>query len=159
MMADTTKVAHRQPAKLSFSDGEVMVTPKDRDIFFISATKATEACREAVRNEQGFKQFETEFLIPLNAWCEKHAEKVRACYLPLPTRNIQVFIVGTSPRYDFELGEELATLELKLSQAGWRVGISQLPEADDDSLGTFFSPEGALEVYAKREQASPEGGE
>ena len=156
-MADSTKVSRRQPAKLSFTDGEVMVTPKDRDIFFISATKAIEACREAIRNEQGFKQFETELLIPLHAWCEEHREKVRACYLPRPANNIQVFVVGTSRKYDFELGEKLATLELKLSQAGWRVGISQLPEADDDSLGTFFSPEGALEVYAKREQTSVEG--
>jgi hypothetical protein len=158
MMADI-KVARRQPAKLSFTDGEVMVTPKDRDIFFISATKATEACRQAVQNEQGFKRFETEFLVPLHAWCEEHAAKVRACYIPLPGHHIQVFVVGTSANYDYDLGDELATLELRLSQFGWCVGISQLPNADGDSLGTFFSPEGALEVYAKREQTPAEGRE
>src|SRR5438309_5705742 len=38
----------RQIARLNFEDGQVVVTPKDRDIFLISAEKATEACRNAV---------------------------------------------------------------------------------------------------------------
>ena len=151
------KAARRTPAKLSFADGEVMVTPQDRDIFFISATRATEACRGAVLADQKFERFENEFLFPLNEWCEKHADKVKACYVPLPTGQLQVFVVTNSPRYDFELGEELASLELRLSQAGWRIGISQLPEADGDSLATFCNPEGALEVYAQRGPAPEEG--
>jgi hypothetical protein len=135
---------------LSFRDGQVMVTPEDHDVFFISAQRATEACREAVRETQRVEQFKDDFLIPLHEWCEARADKVRACYLPRPAGSVRVFVVTASPRYDFALGEELAALELRLARAGWRVGVSQLPEADGDSLATFFSPDGALEVYAQR---------
>jgi len=152
------KVARRQTAKLSFADGEVMVTPQDRDIFFISAQRATEACRDAVQSDQTFKRFESEVLLPLHEWCESHADSVSACYLPVPSGSIKVFVITSNPRYDFELGEGLAALELNLAQAGWRVSVTQIPAAEGDSLGTFFSPEGALEVYAQRVPASVEGG-
>lgn len=152
------KAARRQPAKLSFADGEVMVTPQDRDIFFISAQRAIEACREAVHVEESIKRFESAFLVPVHDWCEAHANKVLACYLPVPAGSLRLFVLTTSPKYDFQLGEALAALELKLSRAGWMVSVSQIPAAEDESLGTFFSPEGALEVYAQRGPAPAEGG-
>ena len=148
----------RRYARLNFTDGEVIVTPKDRDIFFMSARRATEACREAVREAQAIGRFESEFLVPLHDWCVAHAGKVRACYIPLPTGHIQVFVVTANTRYDFPLGEEIAALELRLSRAGWRVGVTQLPDAEGGALETFFSPEGALEVYAERGPAPAEGG-
>lgn len=155
-MADA-KAARRKPAKLSFADGEVMVTPQDRDIFFISAKRATEACREAIQSDQTFKRFESEILLPLHEWCEAHADRVSACYLPIPSGSIRVFVITSCPKYDFELGEGLAALELKLAQAGWRISVTQIPAAEGDSLGTFFSPEGALEVYAQRVATSDQG--
>jgi hypothetical protein len=157
-MADA-KAARRQPAKLSFADGEVMVTPQDRDIFFISAKRATEACRDALHNDQTFKRFESEILLPLHLWCDSHADRVQSCYLPIPTGSIRAFVITNSPKYDFELGEGLATLELSLARAGWRVSVTQIPDAEGDSLGTFFSSEGALEVYAQRVPTLTEGGD
>lgn len=154
-MAHATR---RQFARLSFEDGEVVVTPKDRSIFLISAEKAIEACRDAWRREEGIERFESEFLVPLHDWCVAHAERVEACYIPLPGGNIQVFIVTNSPQFDLDLGTEVAKLELNLARRGWRVGVSQLPDADDESLATFFSPEGALEVYAERGSAQEESG-
>jgi hypothetical protein len=150
--------SHRRCARLSFEDGEVVVTPKDRDIFLISAEKATEACRSAVRLDERIERFESEFLVPLHEWCVAHERRVRACYIPLPAGHIQVFIVTTSTQFDFDLAAEVAALELKLARSGWRVGVSQLPNADDESLATFFNPEGALEVYAQRGPAPQEGG-
>jgi hypothetical protein len=157
-MADAS-ATRRRYARLHFADGEVIVTPKDRDIFLISATRAAEACREAVRVDQRVRQFESEFLVPLHSWCKARAGKIRACYLPLPVGHLQVFAVTNSPTYDFALGEEMAALEGELARAGWRVGVSQLPATDPATQETFFSPEGALEVYAERGPAPAEGGE
>ena len=36
-------LTRREPIRLSYRDGQVMVTPEDQDIFFISAERATEA--------------------------------------------------------------------------------------------------------------------
>jgi hypothetical protein len=64
-------------------------------------------------------------------------------------------MVTRSRQFDFDFAEDVAGLELRLAKAGWRVGTFQLPDADDDSLATFFNPDGALEVYAES-GASPQ---
>jgi hypothetical protein len=147
-------LARKEPVRLSYRDGQIMVTPEDQDIFFISAERATEACREAVKTGERIASFKAKFLLPLHQWCAQHADRVAACYLPLPAGHIQAFIVTSSPRFDFGLAEEIAGLERELARVGWRVGVSQLPAAEDRSLATFFNPEGALEVYAQRRPAS-----
>ena len=147
-------LVRREPVRLSYRDGQVMVTPEDQDIFFISAEKATEACLAAVKNDERISVFKAKFLLPLHAWCAGHADRVAACYLPLPAGHIQAFIVTTSPRFDFDLAEQIAALERELAHAGWRVGVSQLPAAEDRALATFFNSEGALEVYAQRGSTS-----
>ncbi|MFI5382159.1 MAG: hypothetical protein ACHRHE_22920 [Tepidisphaerales bacterium] len=158
-MAKQLDATRRRVTRLTFQDGEVVVTPKDRDIFLISAARATEACRDAVQLDKRIERFQSEILVPLHDWCLAHDDKVRACYIPTsPGRHLQVFVVTRLREFDFALAAEVAHFELKLAQSGWRVGVSQLPEADDESLATFFSPEGAFEVYADCEPAPQEGG-
>ncbi|MBY0456456.1 MAG: hypothetical protein K2V38_03905 [Gemmataceae bacterium] len=149
-MATATR---RMPVRLKFSDGQVTVTPQDMDTFVISAERATEACKEAIKRGERFQQFQEELLLPLHSWCVGRAPPVRACYMPMPVGSVRVFVVTGSKRFDFALAEEIAKLERDLHQAGWRVSISQLPAAEEDSLSTFFSPDGALEVYAQSERA------
>jgi hypothetical protein len=83
---------------------------------------------------------------------------VAACYLPIPAGHLQAFIVTTSPRFDFALADEIAAMERELAKGGWRVGVSQLPAAEDRSLATFFNPEGALEIYAQRGSTPKQSG-
>jgi hypothetical protein len=104
----------RSYARLNFEDGEVLVTPRDRSIFMISAEKAIEACRNAMLREEGIERFEFEFLVPLHDWCVAHAERVHACYIPTPGAHVPVFIVTSNPQFDFDLAEEMAALERKL---------------------------------------------
>jgi hypothetical protein len=148
----------RSYARLNFEDGEVLVTPRDRSIFMISAEKAIEACRKAMLREEGLERFESEFLVPLHDWCVAHADRVRACYIPMPGANVPVFIVTLNPRFDFDLAEEMAALERKLARSGWRVGVTQLPRTDHKTQATFFHFEGALEVYAQRGSAPQKSG-
>lgn len=146
----TKLTSSKKPVRLSYRDGQIMVMPEDQDAFFISAEKATEACREAVRMDERISAFKEKFLLPLHAWCDQRGKQVSACYLPRPAGHLQAFIVTSSPRFDFQLAEEIAALERKLANAGWRVGVSQLPNAAKESLATFFTLDGALEVYAQR---------
>jgi hypothetical protein len=148
----------RQYVRLTFEDGEVVVTPKDRDVFLISAEKATHACQEAIRDDERVKRFESELLVPIHVWCQNHNSKIKACFIPLPRNHVQVFMVTTCHRFDLDLAEEVAGLELSLGRSGWRVGVSQLPDADEESLATFFRPEGALQVYAKQGPAPNKSG-
>src|ERR1700681_3797101 len=104
----TKSLARKEPVRLSYRDGQIMVTPQDQDIFFISAEKAIEACREAVRADERITAFKEKFLLPLHAWCADRADRVAACYLPRPAGHLQAFIVTSSPRFDFALAEEIA---------------------------------------------------
>ncbi|MEO2088695.1 MAG: hypothetical protein ABGY75_04240 [Gemmataceae bacterium] len=125
------------------------MSPRDQDIFVISAEKATEACRDAIQQDRRIKRFADDLLTPLREWCVATAERVRACYIPVPTGMIQVFVVTNSRRFDFDFAVKVAEVERTFAAAGWRIGVSQLPDAEEDSLATFFNPDGALEVYAE----------
>jgi hypothetical protein len=151
--------APRKLVRLNFTDGDVLVTSRDMDLFVISAERATAACREAARAGEQIERFQEKFLLPLHRWYAARADKVAGCYVPRPSGFIRVFIVTNSRRYDFELGKEVAALERELFHAGWRVGVMQLPATEDSPFGGFFDPEGALEVYAQRGPAPQEGGE
>jgi hypothetical protein len=105
---------------------------------------------DAFRRQYARLSFEDDFLIPLQDWCILHLDRVSACYIPMPGGHIQVFIVTNSRQFDLDLGVEMAELELNLARRGWRVGVSQLPDTEDESLATFFNADEALEVYAQR---------
>lgn len=102
-MATATR---RPPVRLKFSDGQVIVTPQDMDTFFISAERATEACKEAVRRDERFHLFREEFLIPVHDWCLRHAQDIRSCYMPMPTGCIRIFVVTHAARFDFKLAAD-----------------------------------------------------
>lgn len=143
-----SKAVPRHFARLSFSDGQVVVSPRDMDVFVISAAKAIEACQGEVKKDEHVERFSGQFLAPLHDWCLSNSDRVRACYLAVPSDHIPVFVVTNSRRFDFEFAEKVAAIELQLAQAGWQVNVLQLPDADDDSLATFLDLEKALQVYA-----------
>jgi hypothetical protein len=151
--------ANRDVILLNYSaSGHVTVEPKDEDRFVISAQKAVDACQQHQRTEQAIKLFKQKFLAPLRQWCDRHASKVLACYVPPPLAgHLEVFVIGRTQKYDFDLGREAAKLELALFDAGWRVSVMLIPDCPPDSLRAHFNSDGAIEVYAQSEPPSGEG--
>ncbi len=140
--------ARRAPVRLSFRDGELLVTPKDQDIFFISAEKATEACSHVIRQEERVARFTQEFLVPLAQWCEQHKERISACYLTVPQSAVLlVYVIGANEQYDFGLTGMLSELAFWFEEQGWSVHASQIPRCDVEQLSGFFNPEQALQIY------------
>jgi hypothetical protein len=138
----------REPVRLSFRDGEVMVTPKDQDVFFLSAEKATEACRVLIRQEERVARFTAEVLQPLAKWCEEHHGQISACYLlPPESAVLPVYVVGAREEYDFDLTRGLSDLALAFEERGWSVHASQIPRCEAEELRGFFDPDQALQVY------------
>lgn len=146
----------RRVARLRFDGGQVIVNPKDRSVFLMSAEKATGGFRKPVPAENRIEKFESEFLIPLYGWCRQHGS-VRACYYRVPVDQVQVLVVTADPKFDFDFATEVAKLELRLAKAGWQVSVSQLPHADTESPETFFGSGLAVEIYAKQGTAPGQG--
>ncbi len=142
------KKVRREFVRLNFTSGEVIVSTRDMDVFVISAAKAVEACQVEVKKDEYVERFSSQFLAPLHEWCLINADKIRGCYLAVPSDHVPVFVVTNSRRFDFEFAEKVAAIELQLAQAGWQVNVLQLPDADDESLATFIDLEKALQVYA-----------
>jgi hypothetical protein len=155
----TTERPKGQVIRLSHKDGgQVCVEPADEDRFVMAAQNAVEACKDHAGRAKAIQIFKQEFVQPLIEWTLEHRAQIKACYIPMPMGSIQVFVVGTSPKYDFSFGDELAKLELQFADAGWHLSILQLPAAAEEDLQTFFDTEGALEIYAELEAAPRKSG-
>lgn len=141
-------LTRREPVRLNFQDGQVIVTPEDQDIFFISAEKATEACKDLIRNEERVKRFTDGVILPLQQWSKTHKDQIHACYLAFPESAVLlVYMIGSSEQYDFALTEELSKLASDFEERGWSVQAAQIPRCPDEDLPAFFNPQSALLVY------------
>lgn len=146
--------AQKDYIRLNFDGGDVIVTPGDEDRFVITAQNAVEACKESHLKNQALQIFKMELLAPLNEWCTKHEQEIDSCYIPMSYRQVQVFVITKSQKYDFVLGEALSALELFFVDKGWRISILQLPKSEEEELHTFFNIKESILVYAKL-QAAP----
>ena len=143
-----TQNGRHAPARLSFASGELVVMPKDYDLFLICAEKATELHRKLIERDERIRRFMSDLLVPLHEWCVARKGEIKSCHLPIPGIHIQVFIVTKSRKFDFDLAEETAALELGLARSGWRIGVMQLPDTEPESQSPFFDANEALQVYA-----------
>jgi hypothetical protein len=144
-----TSETRRLPVRLSYRDGQVMVTPEDKSIFFISADKDTEACKNAVRYEERVQQFENELIFPLRDWCEVRADKVSACYFcPSEAGVLPVFVVGRTEEYDFALSKDVSDLAIIFESKGWSLDPHLAGACPDEELYSLFNTDLALQIYS-----------
>lgn len=154
-MATATK---RDVILLNYSEsGQVTVQTKDEDRFVMTAQKAVEACQEHKRQSEAIKFFKQNFLTPIRRWCVAHSESIKGCYVPPPNGCLEVFVIGNAEVYDTKLSRELSELELTLADGGWHVSMMLIPDCPEETLRAYFSPDGAIEVYAESEPASQQG--
>src|SRR5262249_55266466 len=91
-----------------------------------------------------------EYLPRLYAWCEEHRSQIACCYLWAPTQHgLTVIVVGTSGKYDFELGKLISDFAMELEDSKWPSNIIQVVAGEPEDLLTYFDPEASLQVYAQ----------
>lgn len=146
----TEATSRRLPVRLHYEDGEFVVAPKDQDRFFISAEKAVEACREAIRDTERVARFKGEFLEPLLKWCERNSDTVQACFVgqPLPSA-LPVYVVAKGGVYDFDLGSSMTRMAVSFGDAGWLVHVSQVPGETMEELASLFDVNEALQIHGE----------
>gem|GEM_PF-5180453 len=97
--------------------------------------------------------------IGLAKWLENHASMIEDSYLTVTVDGVQLFVVPKNGKYNFDLGDALADLELDLCEKYGSIGIStlQIPGSSPETLATFLNSETALR-YGKTERAHEEVG-
>lgn len=155
----TRMILPRGPVPLRFDEDRVLIHPEDHRRFMRAAKRAARILLRGQQIDEAVQRFNDEYLPRLYKWCLDHRDKVQACYLGTPTPSgIDVFMVGTTDRYDFALGTAISHFALQLEREGWPSNIRQIPQGDADELLTFFKPEDCFEIYAQARPASGEGG-
>lgn len=122
----------------------MVVAKKDQERFTIEALRAVPACQNGLTAEGFWRKFQDEFLATIHHWCRQHADRIAACYVPIPRDHLQVFVISRAGKYDFSLSDDLAALEMDLFEKNWPSDINQVPLG---SQSTFFDPTASIQVY------------
>jgi hypothetical protein len=97
-------------------------------------TKIAEVHRLLQAHGKSPEELRREVIEVVQSWVETHRERLGMVLMY--AENARVYIaVGTTPPFDFELLEELCTLDLQIAHAGWNMTSHMAPllTPDDDA--------------------------
>ena len=77
-------LTRRQPVRLSYLDGKVMVTPSVSRYFLHQRGESHGGIKDFIRNEERVKRFTDEVILPLQCWSDQHKDLISACYMVFP---------------------------------------------------------------------------
>ncbi len=83
------------------------MTPKDYDLFMVTARRAIEALKHACEVDNWAQRFFDDYAPRLHEWCKAHADQIGACYVAIKAPSLKVFVVAKT-NYDQALGVEIA---------------------------------------------------
>jgi hypothetical protein len=160
-MSTATSSAVKGPVQLHYKAGQVVITAEDEDRFVMGSFQAVSACQNAIARDRFVAQFRNDFLNRLYNWCRNNSRNVLRCYVPFGSYGecIKVFVVNGSARFDFNLSDSIADLELELADAGWPCDILQIASGTPEEIRAFFDPAQSIQVFGDGigEPASREG--
>lgn len=127
-------------------DGEnqYVLHPSDNDVFVQTGKQVIEACKLGISIDIWLDEFGS-MLKEVSKWSEENT-KIRACYCSPVGSCINLFFSPNSETYDFDLADELTTLNHTLIRK-FKVGIVEVHQVPFDELDRFISVETARKVH------------
>lgn len=105
-----------KPIQLHFqSTNQVTVVPDDEDRFVTTESEAARACQQFEHSREWSRQW-NDFLVHVNRWCEAHDDVIDAGYVTVGDSALNVLLCLRMPDYDFAIEDEIADLDLELSE-------------------------------------------
>lgn len=131
--------------------GIVTITPQDQDRFSLRVNEAIAACQNAHNGQKAHERFQL-LLRQLGEWVLQR-DDIEGAWVTSRDHNFAFVVVSKSTRYNAELQDALAALELQIARdADIRmvVDVIGLPNADEDSLSSFLCSDFALRFTSNR---------
>ena len=97
----STPAAQPGPIQLSWEGAKPVVVPDDVKRFATQSPSLGMAFPPDLAAERFWQQFRDEFLTAIYHWCQQHADRVAACYVPFSRDHLRVFVVRRSPTLIF----------------------------------------------------------
>lgn len=132
------------------AERQVVVTTEDEDRFSLTCAQAIEACKIHTSRKVWFEELRSLFL-HVNGWAIKNKDHVRSCYAQPRAGLVAIFIIPIKDSFDFDLADQIADLDLELSQEFPLVPaeVLQIPGGEEDGLRTFVDSDIAKHLYGK----------
>jgi len=129
------------------ADGDcvVVITKADEDRFSLTCRQAIEACEAHTSEKLWFAELESMFK-DVFEWAQERSKLVRACFAAPRAGQVVIFIVPNSARFDQQLAEDIADLELRLSR-DYRQITLELLQVPEGALNTFVGKKWAKPLY------------
>ncbi|MGB7158801.1 MAG: hypothetical protein WBD40_12080 [Tepidisphaeraceae bacterium] len=135
------------------ADRQVVVHPKDDDLFVLTGRQAIQACQLGISIELWLNEFES-MLRHVEGWASEHADKVVECFAMPRDARVVLFVIPSSPHYDFDLADELVELNTHLMKA-FNIGMVELHQVPEAEVERFLDPSHAKRIYGRPGEARP----
>jgi len=119
--------------------------PDDNDLFMRTGQQVINACRLDISVELWMSEIKS-MLQEVREWSGTYSEKVRSCHCVPRSSQLVLFFCPTADEFDFDLADELVTLNLHLQQT-YNVGMVETQQIPWGEAQRFLYPEMASWVY------------
>jgi hypothetical protein len=124
-------------------EGNVVVTPRDRDRFVVKIRRAVEMLQAVDRAEQFQNQFKL-LMSVLAKWLQSQGD-VKHAHLTLRDGGLAFVLVKRSAAYNSSFEDELSELDFQIANDPdldlIKLDVIALPPTSDEALSSFLDPE------------------
>lgn len=123
----------------------VIQQEQSNDLLVRTGRQLIEACRLGISVEVWMDEFR-DMVEAVRAWIADRTDRITACYATPRGGSIGLFFVPAKDAFDFDLADELATLNRELLKQ-FNVGIVEIQQIPADETPRFIPPDAAVSVY------------
>jgi len=144
-----------QPVRLDYFEKgrQVVIRPKDNDVFVRSVEQIVEACvigeRTLQRAFQFKRQLEDGLFTKLAQWLTGNKHRVRKAFLAPHEGGLMFLVIKIGAKYDRDLEDSLTDLDIDVANSPefdlLRLDVMCLPEVSTETALSFLAPPLMLE--------------
>jgi len=138
----TTKQSQKH---IEESDQAVVLHPDNNDLFLRTGKQIIAACRMNISIDVWFSEFNG-MLHRVKGWVHEHESRVSLCYCAARGSQITFFFVPSSDTFDFDLADELVSLNSELVTS-FNVGMVEIHQIPGGDVDRFLNPDESRLVY------------
>ena len=83
----------------------------------------------------------------IKAWAVTVEHRLKKAYLVAEPEGLRLFVISRTTAADFELTKAACALSITLSDAGFDLSTSQIPDGTPDELAAYLDPDAAILLF------------
>lgn len=127
------------------AEGEVRITQRNRDQFFLSLGEAVAACAAFAKSKFDFAGQVADLLETLSKWVRARRDRISAAHLTFRPENndIRFVVMQKAVEFDSQLSEELTDLDIEIANSEAydliSLDVLAIPAVSLESANAFLS--------------------